>query len=162
MGPTPISLGGKCTCLHQAAIQGVSLPHLYRKSRMRIMIETDCYSALWICVLVRQFIPHWTANLMKGPFPQQVLKYKEGLNICPNATSAMLPKGRISVFATVCAQVNPRSIITTSTPKHTADKSTVLQHSKSKLPAQVNEADPGRLCSLVVTDTMIIIPMREA
>lgn len=48
---------------------------------------------------------------MKGPPLQQLPKYKEGLNICPNATFAMLPKERMSVFATVCAQVNLRSII---------------------------------------------------
>lgn len=130
-GPTPINLGGNCTCLRQAAIHRIP-PYGEGNSGTRTMIETDWFQASWICVLVRQFILHQIANLMKDSSSQQVLKYNEGLNSCLNIIFAMLSKGKgIPVFHSLCSSVLQANHAI-SMPKHTADKPTVLQSWKSK------------------------------
>lgn len=99
---------------------------------------------------------------MKDPSSQQVLKYNEALNSCLNIIFAMLPKGKgVRVFHSLCSsvlQVNH----TISMPKRTDDKPTALPSWKSKLLSQVKAADPGRLCSSVVTDTLMITPTGQA
>lgn len=73
----------------------------------------------------------------------------------------MLPKGKgVRVCRSLCSGVL-RANHPISMPKHTADKPTVLQSSKSEFPSLAKAADPGQLCPSVVTDTLMIIPRRQ-
>lgn len=120
-----------------------------------------CFPASWINVWVRQFILHYIANLMKDPSSLQLLKYNEGLSSCLDIAFAMLPKGKgISVslgLGSGVLQVNHAIPM----PKHTADKPSVLQSSKSEFPSLAKAAAPEWLCPSVVTDTLMIIPRRQ-
>lgn len=121
-----------------------------------------CFPASWIHVWVRQFILHYTANLMKDPSSLQVLKYNEGPQSCLDITFAMLPQGKgtrvFHVLGSGVLQVNhPISM-----PKYTVDKPTVLQSSKSEFPSLAKAAVPGWLCPSLVTDTLMIIPRWQA
>lgn len=86
---------------------------------------------------------------MKDSSSLQVLKYNEGLKSSLDITSAMLPERK---GVRVCHDLGSGVLQVhhpISMPKHTADKPTVPQSSKSEFPSLAKAADAGRLCPSV-------------
>ena len=113
VGPTPVNLGGNCTCLHQAAIHRAS-PYREGNSGLRTMIATDCFPASWICVLVRQFI-----RLLTFWKTHPLSKHWNIMKVWIVALTLFLrcfQREEASLFSTVCTQAYYRSIIPSPCP----------------------------------------------